>query len=246
MRAAKHLWGWDTVTITGGEPLVSPIYGEVCNLIADEGVKITTVTNASLIASPKKILGKNSQLNISLHTLDKDKYRKMTRSSYPLSQVIDTIIAVRSQLPEIVIHLNSTVIRGINDSPEEMMRIINFADRINGVAKFIDLAHTNKELVVPFEEIDDKLWSLGFKMMVETTWQTLYEKDDKQVIVTRCGFSERVANTGYRSLFLNPDGVIMSDNQDGLSINLLKEIHEQDLEGFAKKVEWYFPPVRKV
>ena len=55
-----------------------------------------------------------------------------------------------------------------------------------------------------------------------------------------------MANTGYRSLFLNPDGVIMSDNQDGLSINLLKEIHEQDLEGFAKKVEWYFPPVRKV
>ena len=83
-------------------------------------------------------------------------------------------------------------------------------------------------------------------MMVETTWQTLYEKDDKQVIVTRCGFSERAANTGYRSLFLNPDGVIMSDNQDGLSINLLKEIHKQDLEGFAKKVEWYFPPVRKV
>ena len=246
VRAAKHLWGWDTVTITGGEPLVSPIYGEVCSLIADEGVKITTVTNASLIASPKKILDKNSQLNISLHTLDKDKYRKMTRSSYPLSQVIDTIIAVRSQLPELLIHLNSTVIRGINDSPEEMMRIINFADRINGVAKFIDLAHKNNELVVPFEEIDDKLWSLGFKMMVETPWQTLYEKDDKQVMVTRCGFSERAANTGYRSLFLNPDGVIMSDNQDGLSINLLKEIHEQDLEGFAKKVEWYFPPVRKV
>lgn len=58
VRAAKYLWGWDTVTITGGEPLISPIYGEVCSLIADEGVKITTVTNASLIANPKKILDK--------------------------------------------------------------------------------------------------------------------------------------------------------------------------------------------
>ena len=45
----EKLWGWDTITITGGAPLVSPIYREACELIAKEGVRITTVTNASLV-----------------------------------------------------------------------------------------------------------------------------------------------------------------------------------------------------
>ena len=30
----EKLWGWDTITITGGEPLMSPIYREACELIA--------------------------------------------------------------------------------------------------------------------------------------------------------------------------------------------------------------------
>ena len=126
-KAAKELWGWDTLTITGGEPLISPIYRETCEAIAKEGVRITTVTNASLISSPKKILAHNSQINVSLHSMDPDVYRRITCITYPLNQVIDTIISVRSFYPEMAIHLNATVIRGVNDKPEDQQGCALFA-----------------------------------------------------------------------------------------------------------------------
>lgn len=149
-KVGKKLWGWNTVTITGGEPIISPIYREVCGLIAKEGIKITTVTNGSLISSPKKILIDNNQVNISIHTMNAETYKRITGSSYPLKRIMDTVIAVRSCFPDMMIHLNSIVIRGLND-----------------------------------------------------------------------------------------------DRSD-FPVNLLREIHERDMEGFAEKVEWYFPSAKRI
>lgn len=245
-KAGKTLWGWDTLTITGGEPLVSPIYREVCEKIAKEGVRITTVTNASLISSPKKLLANNSQLNISIHTMNQAVYKRITCSSYPLSQVIDTIVAIRSEFPNMPIHLNSTVIRNLNDDIQDMERLIWFANKIGGEAKFVDLASTNTNSIVSCEEIEEKLISVGFWKSDESTWQTLFERNNERAIVTRCGFSENSIGRGYRNLFLNPDGTISTGDKADLSVNVLREIHEQDMDGFAKKVEWYFPPAERI
>lgn len=77
VKSGKELWGWNTVTITGSEPLVSPIYRETCELIVQAGIRITTVTNASLISSPKKILTHNDQVNISIHTMNPVVYKRL-------------------------------------------------------------------------------------------------------------------------------------------------------------------------
>lgn len=245
-KVGKRLWGWDTITITGGEPLISPIYREVCKLIAKEGVKITTVTNASLISSPKKILAHNSQINVFLHTMNPVIYQKITRSSYPVRQVIDTIVAVRSYFSDMIIHLNATVIRGMNDNPLEMEKIIKFATSIGGEAKFIDLASSNQKLIVPCEEIEESLTSIGFKKTECNNWQSFFSRRNENVIVTRCGFSEQNRGRGYRNLFLNPDGTIISDGEKDFPVSLLQEIHERNIEGFAKKIEWYFPPAKRI
>lgn len=246
-KAAKELWGWDTLTITGGEPLISPIYRETCEAIAKEGVRITTVTNASLISSPRKILAHNSQINVSLHSMDPDVYRRITCITYPLNQVIDTIISVRSFYPEMAIHLNATVIRGVNDKPEDMDKLINFATRIEGEAKFIDLASSNKQLIVPCEEIEERLVAIGFSKVDEGKWRSIFERGSEHTSITRCGFAEQNSARGDRNLFLNPDGTVASDDDRGkLSMSLLREIHERDLDSFAKKVEWYFPPAKRI
>lgn len=247
IRTAKKLWGWDTVTITGGEPLISPIYRETCELMVKEGIKITTVTNASLVSSPKKILANNSQLNISLHTMNPVVYKKITCTSYPLDQVINSIVAIRSEYPDMIIHLNSTVIRGMNDDPADMNDLIKFAGRIGGEAKFINLASSNQNLVVPIEEIEERLLHLGMEKVDESAWQSVFKGDQGHVIVTRCGFAkDDTQQRGVRNLFLNPDGTISHDGGGGFTINLLREIHEQNIDGFAKKVEWYFPPAVRV
>lgn len=243
-KVAKERWGWDTVTITGGEPFISPIYQETCELIAKEGIRVTTVTNASLIARPKLMLKDNAQVNISLHSMDPQIYRKITQISYPLDQVIDTIISIRAQLPEIEIHLNATILRGWNDSAEELTRITKFAKRVGGVAKFIDLASSNENLIVPVEEIMQTLESVGFEKTKETKWQIYAEKPDgEQAIITRCGFGKKYADWGYRNLFINPDGMLSTEVASDIPLNLLHEIRSRDADAFASKVEWLFPPL---
>lgn len=221
VKIGKELWGWDTVTITGGEPLVSPIYRETCELIAQEGVRITTATNASLISSPKKILTHNDQINISIHTMNPVVYKKITGSSYPLSQIIDAIIAVQAYFPNMTIHLNATIIRGMNNEPSEMEKVIKFATRVGGEAKLIDLASSNQELIVSCEEIEQSLNLLGFEKTKCSNWQLFFSRDKERAIIARCGFSEQNNNRGFRNLFIKPDGTIINDSGSDFSVNLL-------------------------
>lgn len=239
--AGKKAFGWDTVTITGGEPLISPIYRETCELLKASGISITTVTNASLISSPRKLLKDNDQINISLHSMNPQTYRKITGTAYPLNQVIDTIIAVRAQMPHIKIHLNTTVIGGINDTADEIGAIINFANRIGAQAKFIDLASKNESLVVPVEKIEEIISGMGFTHADHSTWQTKMLKGEEEVIITRCGFGLQNRERGVRNLFVNPDGVVSTEMPGDLPLNVFKEIRDQDEEGFIAKVEWLYP-----
>ena len=73
-----------------------------------------------------------------------------------------------------------------------------------------------------------------------------FSRADEKAIITRCGFSEQNSNRGYRNLFLNPDGTIFNGSGSDLRTNLLLEIHERNIEGFAKKIEWYFPPAKRI
>lgn len=244
-RVAKERWGWNTVTITGGEPFISPIYAETCELIAKEGVRITTVSNASLIARPKQMLKDNAQINISLHSLTPEVYRQITKTTYPVQEVLDTIISIRAQMPELEIHLNATVIRGMNDSPEEMAKLVRFAHRVDAQVKFIDLASQNEKLIVPVEEILQKLTEAGFTKTEESKWQIFVSKENgEKAIITRCGFGKKYADWGYRNLFINPDGMLSTEVADDIPLNLLHEIRARDEDAFASKVEWLFPPLR--
>ena len=244
-RVAKERWGWNTVTITGGEPFISPIYAETCELIAKEGVRITTVSNASLIARPKQMLKDNAQINISLHSLTPEVYKQITKTTYPVQEVLDTIISIRAQMPELEIHLNATVIRGMNDSPEEMAKLVRFAHRVDAQVKFIDIASQNEKLIVPVEEILQKLTEAGFTKTEESKWQIFVSKENgEKAIITRCGFGKKYADWGYRNLFINPDGMLSTEVADDIPLNLLHEIRARDEDAFASKVEWLFPPLR--
>ena len=245
VRTAKRLWGWDSVTITGGEPLISPIYRETCEAIANEGVRITTVTNASLLASPHKILLHNSQVNISLHTLDPLVYKRITGTDYPLERILATIILVRAELPNLPIHLNMTVVRGLNDTPEQIEAVLRFARQVGANVKLMDLASQDKSIVVSCEEIEQLLCELGFAVKSKNTWQIFMTRREEKAIITRCGFAEAAIGRGYRNLFLNPDGKINTGNAGDITLDVLRVIHSHDQAAFARMVEWYFPPAKE-
>ena len=74
----------------------------------------------------------------------------------------------------------------------------------------------------------------------------IFSRANEKAIITRCGFSEQNRSLGYRNLFLRPDGKVINDVDGELSIDLLREIHSRDMEGFARKIECYFPPAKRI
>lgn len=233
-------FGWDTTTITGGEPLLSPNFRKIVDQAIDANVRITVVTNASLLAHPAEILRGINQVNISLHSTQQDKYTLITRTTYPVREIMNAIVRTRLELPKIDIHINNTIVRGINDSVKDFEAMINFAKLTKSEAKFIDLVTDDQDKSVPVSEIIERITQLGYKQTDAGIWQTVLEKDNNKVHVTRCGFGRTSKVDGVRSIFLNPDGTLSTDCRDDIPVDVLAEIKGRNHEMFIKKVNLIF------
>ena len=242
----KDLLGWHTLTITGGEPLLHPNYRQICKLLKESGLRITTVTNLSLLSNPE-VLVYNDQINISLHSMDAEIYKKITGSKIPVSQIIGKIKAIRTNLPILDLHLNATIIRNENDDIKSMENLVQFATKIDAKAKFIDLASENTKEVVPYEEIKAKVSKMGFEKTSEEKWQSSYKRNADHVIITKCGFSKQNIehSNEYRNLFLYPDGNFKYDKKIE-SLDLLKEIKEQDTNTIVNSIKDFLPPAKNI
>ena len=66
----KRKYGWDTVTLTGGEPLIREDILDIVNNLKELGVKITVVSNGELIDRKMPCFEGVERLNVSIHSLD--------------------------------------------------------------------------------------------------------------------------------------------------------------------------------
>lgn len=240
LSAGHDVLGWDTTTITGGEPLLSPNFRKIVDQAINANVHITVVTNASLLTHPSEILQGVNQVNISLHSTQQDKYTLITQTTYPVCEIMDAIIRTRVELPKIDIHLNNTIVKGINDSVQDFEAMINFAKLAKSEAKFIDLVTTDQDKSIPVSEIINRISQLGYKVVDTGILQTVLEKDGNKVYVTRCGFGRTSKIDGIRSIFLNPDGTLSTDCKDDVPVDVLSEIKCRNREMFIKKVNLIF------
>ncbi len=125
--AAAAELGINKVRITGGEPLVRlGIASLVAMLRQVEAVDdISLTTNGTLLgryAAELKQAGL-SRVNVSLDTLKPDRFKAITRSGFPLGDVLDGIEAARKAGLNPV-KINQVVMAGINDD-----EVIDFAAR---------------------------------------------------------------------------------------------------------------------
>jgi cyclic pyranopterin phosphate synthase len=95
VRAAADL-GIDKVRITGGEPLIRPGVAGLCRAVADiPGIReVVVTTNGILLADLARDLKSAgvSRVNVSLDTLDREKYRTITGGG-DLGRVLDGLRA---------------------------------------------------------------------------------------------------------------------------------------------------------
>lgn len=138
--------GTEKIRLTGGEPLVRKDVLGLVREIGSYGLRdFAMTTNGSQLPTMAEPLRKAGlkRLNISLDSLDADKFQRITRTGR-LSQVLDGIDAARDAGFE-GIKLNAVVMKGGND--QEVPELVEFARK-----KKVDITFIEE---MPLGEISD-------------------------------------------------------------------------------------------
>lgn len=165
--------GITTFRLTGGEPLLRRDIVDVVRRLADvEGqdgpVGIAMTTNGIRLGEflPDLIDAGLRRLNISIDTLDRTRFRELTRRDR-LDDVLEGIAAAAASGLR-PLKLNTVAMRGVND--DEIVDLVEFAISHGAQLRFIeqmplDAGHTwRRDAMVTREEILDALssrWSLA-------------------------------------------------------------------------------------
>jgi GTP 3',8-cyclase len=130
--------GVRTIRLTGGEPLVRKGIEELTGMIAaiDHGLDIAMTTNGILLRDKAQALKAAglTRLNISLDTLQRDRFRNLARRD-ALDRVLDGILAAR-EAGFTRIKLNMVVMRGQND--DEILDFARLARQEGYEVRFIE------------------------------------------------------------------------------------------------------------
>jgi len=131
--------GITKIRITGGEPLLRKGIYDLIRKIKDiEGItEITITTNATLLIGNVKKL-KNSginRVNFSLDTLDPEKFKYITNSTFTLDY--ESLIEELIENDVLPIKINAVLLKGFNDN--EIDDFIELANKYDILIRFIEL-----------------------------------------------------------------------------------------------------------
>ena len=130
--------GMEKIRLTGGEPLVREglerLIKALASLAGLEDISLTT--NGSLLASKAPALRAAGlkRINVSLDTLDEDKFRRITKWG-DLTKVLNGLSVAR-QVGLDPIKINAVIQRGVND--DEIVALAEFARKNSFAIRFIE------------------------------------------------------------------------------------------------------------
>lgn len=150
------------VRITGGEPLVREGVEDFLRAISAIGFEdISMTTNGHLLAErcDSLIAAGLHRINISLDSLDREKFQKITRTKTFDSVMAGIDAAQKSRLAPAKV--NAVLVRGLND--DELESFAGFARERGVIMRFIEFMpldadrHWSRESVVPSSEIHHRI-----------------------------------------------------------------------------------------
>ncbi|MGO3306862.1 MAG: GTP 3',8-cyclase MoaA, partial [Sphingobacterium sp.] len=151
--------GINKIRLTGGEPLVRKDIRDILKVFAQFPVELHMTTNGIRIDEllPQIIATNFSSINISLDTLSREKFLKITRRDYfdKVRANIDLLLQ-----HELKVKINVVMMKGVND--EELVDFIELTRSNNIDVRFIEFMpfDNNKwtsNQVMTYQEITDQL-----------------------------------------------------------------------------------------
>lgn len=233
--------GITKIRLTGGEPLIRKNIEELVKYIReyDEIKDIAITTNAHNLYEKAEILSKNglNRVNISLDSLDADKYRKISKNGN-LNDVFKSI--EKSQEIGLGVKINCVLMRGINDT--EVPDFMDFAQKYDLDLRFIELmpigkvAKFSKDKFISSDEIIKKYNLLKIENSDKNSPTSLYKLKSSDF---RVGFISALSHSFCSScnrLRLTSDGFIRPCLHSDLAIDLKKGLgNEKKLDEFIDK-----------
>ena len=170
VRVAASLGVWG-VKLTGGEPLLRNDIIEIVQRISGiSGIRdVSITTNGFFLAQYADQLKEAglSRVNVSLDTLDPEKFKVITGVSAHENVVEGIIKAVKAGLNPVKV--NMVLLKGINE--DEVEDMINFARENNLILQIIELERANEDdfyarYHVDLNHIEEKLRERATKIVV--------------------------------------------------------------------------------
>jgi cyclic pyranopterin phosphate synthase len=157
------------VRLTGGEPLVRKNSTELVSMISKISAieELTMTTNATLLethATELKAAGLK-RINISLDTIDKERYKKITGGG-DFDEVVRGIkAALDAGLTPV--RVNTVILKGIND--DQLPEIVDFANELGLTLRFIECMPMRDDLdwKAHYLSIEDVLKKPGMSERVD-------------------------------------------------------------------------------
>ena len=147
--------GVDKIRLTGGEPSVRKDFPDILKRLSSLPIKLSLTTNAVSIDRhiPLLKLSKTKSINVSLDTLNPDRFKKITFRDY-FKRVYNNIYMLINSGYQIKI--NVVLIKGIND--DEILDFIEFTKSNFVIVRFIEFMpfdgnQWNREKTVSYEQI---------------------------------------------------------------------------------------------
>lgn len=150
------------VRVTGGEPLVRTGVENFISSLRAMGVEdLSLTTNGQLLAERcgRLVAAGLNRINISLDSLDRVKFEKITRTR-SFDRVIAGIDAAQAS-PLRPVKVNAVLVRGIND--DEVERFAEFSRERNLIMRFIEFMPLDadrawtRDLMVPAAEVKQRI-----------------------------------------------------------------------------------------
>ncbi len=156
-RLCVDRYGFDSLRITGGEPTVRAGLPKLISMLSELDTDLSLTTNGATLGllAPRLADAGLRRINISLDSLDRDRFRELTRRD-DLHKVLDGVdAALDAGLSPVKI--NAVLMRGIND--DEVVDFARFGRERGVTVRFIEFmpldaqGEWTEERVVPADEI---------------------------------------------------------------------------------------------
>lgn len=244
VKTCKSFFGWNTVTLTGGEPFVRNDCKDIIEKLNNEDIKITVVSNGELLDKYYDSMAMIERLNVSIHSLDEDKYSKVVQRQNKLKKVLYNLMELRNRNKKIDIRINTTIVKGLNDDDKSFDKLLLLAKNLKASIKIIELFSNNKDEIVPLNEIQNILFSKGFKLKEQNLFKNILTDGETDIILSKifCAMATEYyqPNTfcnANNDLFITPDGKIKICRNNTMTIDILSEIKNKDAKKLINKFE---------